>query len=648
MKWGPMPVGQNGPVAVSISKNVMIPMRDGVRLATDIYRPLQRNGDAQTMPMPVILTRTPYDKSNPVMQVEPVGNFFAAHGYAVAIQDVRGRGESEDVGNYHHIGNPLEGQDGYDTIEWLAKQPWSTGKVGMVGTSYSALVQNAAMLKHPPSLKAVWIDSSPTSGLDWECRRGGAMAMQMFPALFIHAMDAPEIRNDPAAMARIEWGGRNIRKLLRSMPFKPGLTPLAAVPNLERVLFRYYYDGCRNDWWGMEAIDFKSRFADFPDIPSVFSTGWYDLFTEEVTQQFAEMHRTRSTPQRLVVGPWNHTAMRTGVSVVGECDFGQSAAWGYPVYNRERLKWFDRWLKDIKNGVDSDPPVQLFVMGGGSGQLTQGHILHGGEWRSEQNWPIHSAVQTPYYLKSNGELGLSLPGPDDAPLRWTHDPNRPVPTLGASVAPFLEFIELPAGMSPDYVPQRGRTRTFLHDGPMHQREREDLFGSTEPYLLLAERCDVVVFQTEELEHDMEVIGQIRVHLWVSSNALDTDFTAKLVDQYPPTEEFPEGYHMNIVDSILRARFRNGFDKEELMQPGNIYPITIILPPTANRFCKGHRLRVDIASSSFPQFDVNPNTGELLGRHTFTICAQNTVYADSAHPSHIILPVVPVAPQPKIE
>jgi len=647
MKWGPMPAGHKGAVAVSVSRNVMIPMRDGVRLATDIYRPLLPNGDACAEPMPVILTRTPYDKSNPVMQVEPVGHFFAAHGYAVAIQDVRARGESEDVGNYHHIGNPLEGQDGYDTIEWLAKQPWSTGKVGMVGTSYSALVQNAAMLKHPPALQAVWIDSSPTSGLDWECRRGGAMAMQMFPALFIHAMDAPEIRDDPAAMARVQWGGRNIRKLLYSMPFKPGQTPLAAVPNLEKVLFRYYYDGCRNDWWGMEAIDFKSRFADFPDIPSVFSTGWYDLFTEEVTQQFAEMKRTKSTPQRLVVGAWNHTAMRTGVSFVGECDFGPSAAWGYPVYNRERLRWFDRWLKDIENGAETDPAVQLFVMGGGSAQPTErGHILHGGAWRSEQNWPVPATVPTPYYLKSDGGLDVSLPAAGAAPRTWTTNPDRPVPTLGASVAPFLEFVELPPGLSPDYVPPRGRTRTFLHDGPMHQREREDLFGSAAPYPLLSERSDVVLFQTEPLEEDMEVIGPIRVNLWVSSDALDTDFTAKLVDQYPPTVAYPEGYHMNIVDSILRTRFRYGFDKEELMQPGEIYPITIILPPTANRFCKGHRLRVDIASSSFPQFDVNPNTGEPLGRHTATHSARNTVHLDSAHPSHIVLPVIPAARSPK--
>ncbi len=640
-KWGPLPSDQAGPLQVVVSHNVMIPMRDSVRLAADIYRPALPDGQPYMEPMPVILTRTPYDKSNLVMQVDPVGRFFAAHGYAVAIQDVRGRGESEDVGNYHHIGNPLEGQDGYDTIEWLASQSWSNGKVGMVGTSYGALVQNAAALKRPPSLKALWVDSSPTSGLDWECRRGGAMAMQMFPALFVHAMDAPEIRDDPAAMARVEWGGRNIRKLLNSMPFKPGHTPLAAVPNLERVLFRYYYDGCHNDWWAMDAIEFKTRFDQFLDIPCVHSTGWYDLFTEEMTEEFAELSRLKSSPQKLIVGPWNHTAMRSGHSVIGEVEFGQAASWGYPVYNRERLRWFDRWLKDVQNGAEDDPAVRLFVMGGGSGKLTpDNHLEHGGRWQNEKSWPLQRAVPTPYYLASNGGLSPEVPAKDSAERSWTHDPERPVPTLGASVAPFLEFIELPSGMSPDYTPQRGRMRTFVHDGPMHQRERPDMFGSSEPYSLLAERPDVLVFQSEPLDDDLEIIGPVRVNLWISSDSVDTDFTAKLLDVYPPSEAIPEGFHMNIIDSILRARFRNGFEHEELMEPGEIYPVTIVLPPTSNRFCKGHRIRVDIASSSFPQFDVNPNTGEPLGRHTYTKRARNTVYLDANRSSHILLPIVP--------
>ncbi|SFZ86460.1 hypothetical protein SAMN02983003_3642 [Devosia enhydra] len=654
-KWGPLPADTSRVGRVTISRNVMIPMRDGVRLATDIYRPALDNGDPAPGPFPVILTRTSYDKSNPVMQVEPVGQFFAAHGYAVAIQDLRGRGQSEDVGNYHHVANPAEGDDGYDTVEWLAAQPWSTGMVGMVGTSHSAVCTNAAALKSPPSLKAAWVDSAPTSGMDWQCRRGGAMAMQMFPALFVHAHDAPEIRDDPAAQARIEWGGRHMRNQLLSMPFKPGQTALAAVPNLEAILFHYYYEGAQNDFWAMETLENKTRWDQFADIPCVFSTGWYDLFTEEATQQFAELARRKSSPMRLVVGPWNHTAMRNGSTFVGEVDFGKAAAWGYPVYNRERLRWFDRWLRDIDTGVEADPPVRIFVMGGGDGTVsapggkvsglfgagleTRGYLNHGGVWREEAEWPLSRATPTPFYLRPGARLSTDTSA-ETGSVTWEHDPDHPVPTLGASVAPFLEFQPLPRGISADYLSTRGRMTTFVHDGPMHQRERPDLFACREPYPMLSERPDVVVFETEPLAEAIEVSGQVRVKLWISSDALDTDFTARLIDVYPPSEAVPEGYHMNILDSILRARFRNGFEREELMEPGTIYPITIVLPPTSNLFAKGHRIRLDIASSNFPQFDVNPNTGEPLGRETHRKKALNTVHFGPATPSHILLPVMP--------
>lgn len=653
-KWGPLPADRQAAQRVVVSHNVMIPMRDDKHLATDIYRPARSDGEPAPGPFPVILTRTSYDKSNPAMQVEPVGKFFAAHGYAVAIQDLRGRGESEDVGNYHHVANPAEGDDGYDTIEWLARQPWSTGRVGMVGTSHSAVCTNAAALKRPPALAAAWIDSAPTSGMDWQCRRGGAMAMQMFPALFVHAHDAPEIRNDPAAQARIEWGGRHMRNQLLSMPFKPGQTALAAVPNLERILFHYYYEGAHNEFWAMETLENKTRWERFADIPCTISTGWYDLFTEEATQQFAELAQLKRAPMRLVVGPWNHTAMRGGATSVGEVDFGPAAAWGYAVYNRERLRWFDRWLKDIDTGVEADPPVRLFIMGGGDGTLAApkanagvfgegiavtGRLNHGGHWRDETQWPPTRAVKTPFYLSAGNRLSTATPSVAGS-ATWTHDPEHPVPTLGASVAPFLEFQPLPRGISADYLSTRGRMTTFVHDGPMHQREREGMFACREPYPLLAERADVVVFETAPLDEAVEVTGQVRVHLWVSSSALDTDFTARLIDVYPPSPDVPEGYHMNILDSILRARFRDGFAEEKLMVPGTVYPITIVLPPTANLFARGHRIRLDIASSNFPQFDVNPNTGEPLGRHTHVLRAHNTVHFGPDTPSHILLPVLP--------
>lgn len=628
------------PNRIVISRNVMIPMRDGVRLATDIYRPALPNGEPAPGPFPVILTRTSYDKSNPVMQVEPVGEFFSRHGYAVAIQDLRGRGWSEDVGNYHHVANPAEGEDGFDTVEWLAAQPWSTRSVGMVGTSHSAVVQNCAALKRPPHLKSLWIDSSPTSGFDWEARRGGAMAMQMFAALFVHAIDAPEIRNDPAARARVEWGAMNVRAQLGNMPWKPGHTPLAVVPNLERILFKYYYDGVYDAWWAMETLDHKSRWDQFADIPCVLSTGWYDLFTEEVIEQFCSLAARKRSPQRLLVGPWNHTAMRSGARVIGEVDFGPDSAWGYAVYNPERLRWFDRWLKNVDNGVDRGPPVRIFVMGGGAGTPDASRRMrHGGAWRTEAAWPLARAVPTRFHLGANGTLSTAV-SPEPGHVSWTHDPDHPVPTLGASVAPFYEMAPIPPGFSADYIAPRARMTPFTPDGAMHQRERPDMFACRPPYPLLAERPDVMVFQTAPLERDIEITGPVRVNLWVSSSAPDTDFTAKLVDVYPPTPDWPEGFHMNIADSILRARFREGFDAERFMTPGAIYPITIVLPPVSNRFVAGHRIRLDVASSSFPQFDVNPNTGEPLGRHTHVLKARNTVHFAGDTPSHILLSVIP--------
>ncbi len=180
------------PSAVIVAHDLMVPMRDGVRLATDIYRPALADGTPAPGRLPTILTRTSYDKSNPVMQVEPVGMYFAKRGYAVAIQDLRGRGRSEGTGEYAHTANPKEGPDGHDTVEWIAGQSWSNGRVGMVGSSHSGIVQNVAALHRPPHLTALWVDVAPTSAFDWEARQGGAQALQMYAALFLHGYDAQE------------------------------------------------------------------------------------------------------------------------------------------------------------------------------------------------------------------------------------------------------------------------------------------------------------------------------------------------------------------------------------------------------------------------------------------------------------------------
>lgn len=625
---------------VVIAKDVMVPMRDGVRLATDIYRPA-RDGEPATGRFPTILGRTSYDKNSPQMWVEPVAEFFCPRGYAVAIQDLRGRHHSEGTGQYFHTANPREGLDGYDTIEWIAAQSWSNGKVGMVGSSHGAIVQQIAALYRPPHLAAIWPDVGPTNIYAHEAREGGAMQLHMFGAQFLHAHDAQEIRDDPVAQRAIEEAMVHLREWVERMPFKPGHTPLVHVPNLEQTVFNYYYRGAYDEFWAQDCCDQERYFDRHADVPGVYSGGWYDPFAIATTGYYAAMAKQNQTPQRLLMGPWNHYSMRgRGATYAADVDFGPAARWGDAVYNEARLRWFDRWLKDLPNGVENDPPVQIFVMGGGSGRKTaEGRLDHGGRWRTEAAWPLARACPTSYYLHGNGALSPNRPGADEPPVRFVHDPSHPVPTIAGSVTGFYEMVPLGEGMNPAYVPPRARMRSIVREGGVHQKEESGIVGARPPYPPLAARADVLVFQTAPLEQALEVTGPLTVELWISSSAPDTDFTAKLVDVYPPNEDYPEGYHLNLVDSIVRCRYRDGFEREELMRPGEVYRVQIALPPTSNLFNVGHRIRLDISSSNFPRFDVNPNTGEPVGRHTHRVVAQNTVYCDLEHPSRVVLPMI---------
>ena len=636
---------QDSNYGIVASQNVMIPMRDGVRLATDIYRPADENGNAIDDSFPVIVGRTSYDKSNPVIWIEAVAKAFVPRGYVVVLQDLRGRGDSEGTGDYFHTANQKEGLDGYDTIEWAAAQDWCNGKVGMVGASHGGIVQNMASLYRPPHLAALWVDVAPTNAFRWEVRQGGAMALHMYGALYLHGFDSQEIAGNAAAIERIERGAERLSEEIWKQPFKEGETPISVVPNLEKVLMHYYLEGSYTEWWKQESLDHAQHYDRMADIPAVYSSGWYDPFAAETSEQFAHMTAKNTTPQRLILGPWNHVSMRgKGASFVGDVDFGESANWGDKVLNAERFRWFDRWLKGIETGVEDDDPVRIFVMGGGDGSIdSAGRIQHGGGWRTEQEWPLKRTVNTAYYLSEDGGLSVSSPEADDSATTWTHDPENPVPSISGNVTGFYEWIVLPDDLDGAYVPQRARMRSLIPDGPLHQKEREStVVSKTRPSdtpALLADRKDVNVFQTEILATDVEVTGPIMVNLWISSDAIDTDFTAKLIDVYPPSDEYPEGFHLPLEDSIRRARFREGYDEEKLMTPGEICEVQIELPPVSNRFTKGHRIRLDISSSNFPRFDVNPNTGEPIGRHTRTQKAINTVYTDKQHASNIVLPIV---------
>ena len=627
---------------VILFQNLMVPMRDGERLATDIYRP-GLDGELLPGPFPTILMRTSYDKTAD-RYVSAVPDFFTPRGYAVVMQDLRGRYRSEGKGQYHHVVNPDEGRDGFDTVEWIAAQPWSNGRVGTVGSSHPGLIQTHMALYQPPHLTAIWPDVSPINSYAHQVRMGGAMQLGMFGALFLHAQDSQEAQADPVVHQQIVEGMERMRELVFATPFKRGETPLAAVPNLEETLLNYYTHGDYDDFWKQECNDFSRYFDRHADIPGTYSGGWFDGFPSATTGYFAAMAKQNGSTQRLIMGPWTHMGLRGGGSSAGDVEFGTASDWGMERYNVARLRWFDRWLKEIPNEVESEPPVHIFVMGGGDGCRTrEGKLNHGGQWRTEHEWPLARTEYTEFYLRSDGRLTSNVSVGDDPPVRFTFDPGNPVPTISGSILALEEMVPLGEGLDPYWtasLPGWVRMRSIVREGPSHQVEGPGIVGAKPPYLPLADRPDVLVFQTSPLNGDVEVTGPIIVNLWISSSAVDTDFTARLIDVYPSSADYPSGYHMNLTDSIIRVRYRDSWEEPELMEPGVVYQVRIDLPPTSNLFQAGHRIRLDVSSSDFPRFDINPNTGEPMGRHTHSVLAHNSVWLGREHPSHIVLPIIP--------
>ena len=625
---------------IVVAKDVMLAVRDGTRLATDVYRPA-RDGEPADGRFPTVLCRTPYDKTD--RRYTEIADFFVPRGYAVVLQDLRDRYRSEGTGDYAHTVTPHEGRDGYDTVEWIAARAWSNGRVGTVGSSYAAITQVRLALERPPHLAAIWPDVVPTNNYLNQSREGGAMQLHMFWALFIHAQDAQDIAGDPAKQAEVWDDLRRLRELLHATPFRKGQLSLRHTPMLESALLDYYTRGTYDEWWAQEANDFTAHLHRHADVPGVFSTGWFDAFPHADTEYFAAMAAQNETPQRLVVGPWSHVGMRGDASHTLDVDFGPASVWGVQRYFAEQLAFFDAHLRD--GPLPDAAPVRIFVMGGGSGRrLASGKLDHGGRWRDEQEWPPARTAWTTFHLHGDGTLRPEEPPAGAEPLTFTYDPAHPVPSIGGLLCQIAELPDT-AGSDQEAMWTRFlnpvlRLRNILAPGPAHQRERPDVFGAREPYPLLADRPDVLVFQTGPLEEAVELTGPTTVRLWVGSSAPDTDFTAKLLDVYPPSDDYPDGYHLGLCDSIIRCRYREGWDREAFLEPGLAYPVTITLPPTSNLFARGHRIRIDVSSSNFPRLDLNPNTGEPMGRHTHQVPAQQTLYLDADRPSHAVLPVIP--------
>jgi putative CocE/NonD family hydrolase len=557
--------------------HVRVPMRDGVHLDTNVFHP--SNGGRY----PTVLLRTPYGKGTEL----PAGYIsFMDHGYAVVLQDVRGRYASE--GNF----DPLrqEGPDGYDTLNWIAEQPWSNGKVGMIGGSYLGIAQWRVALLDNPHLKAIFpVVSGSDDYFDRFYSPGGATKLG-------HRLLWFSLNLTPPGVARPKFNDFIFHLPLRTADQAATHRTLGLY---QTVLNHPTYDSF---WKNASVLGNIDRVR----VPVFAVGGWYDNFVESDLNAFAALHRLAGKlddQHRIMIGPWAHNMSIPFAGI----NLGLDSSAPIRAY---QIEWFDHWLKGLpENAARYSPevwhnvraevdeaPVHIFVMGVN-------------RWRDEQEWPLARTHYTPLYLASDGHAN-SLNG--DGELQWTpvrkkakpdlfaYDPRSPVQTRGGAVC-----------CDPKIFPW----------GPIDQRPIE-------------QRNDVLVYTSTPLKDNVEVTGPIQMVLYASTSAPDTDFTAKLLDV------FPNGEARNLTDGILRIRYRQGLEKARLARPGEIYPLTIDAGVTSNVFLKGHSIRVEISSSNFPRFDRNPNTGRALADETVLKTAHQTIYHSALLPSHLLLPVIP--------
>lgn len=597
-----------------------VAMRDGVRLATDLYLPVGTPG-----PWPVLLERTPYGKDAETrrersaadprpMRRGKVAARFASAGYAVVVQDCRGRFDSE--GQFtKYLG---EANDGADTMAWITSQSWCNGNVGTYGLSYAAHTQTALTSQRPRGLKAMFLECGGfANAYRGGIRHGGAFELKQATWAFRNAQNGIN-RDDPAAqraLAQADIGAWFLR-----LPWTRGDSPLQWAPEYEDYLFEQWERGTFDDYWRQPELYAAGHYEAFGDVAVMLLCGWWDPYAQTSTDNYLGLSKRASGQVRMVLGPWTHG--ERSVCHAGDVDFGPTATLDGALaedYMHMRLAWFDHWLKGRPLPQGQDGTVRYFRMGGGSGRRTAaGRLEHGGGWHSAADWPLPGTQFTPWYLQANGSLAPQ-PADGEAALAYRFDPAQPVPTIGGSIT---------------------SGEPLMVAGAYDQRTHEGIFGARPPYGPLAARGDVLVFQSPELQEDLELTGPVTIRLWVSSSAPDTDFTAKLIDQYPPSADYPQGYAMNLTDGILRCRYRRSWEAPQLMVPGEIAEITIEPMPTSNLFRKGHRIRLDISSSNFPRFDVNPNTGAAEGSAGPRQVAHNRIHMSAQHPSQVVLPVVP--------
>ncbi|MBE1203990.1 CocE/NonD family hydrolase [Aminobacter carboxidus] len=607
---------------VMVHRDVMVAMRDGVRLAADIYRPAN-DGRVLEDALPVIVERTAYGKdersrseielgmTRPMTRAE-VASHFVGHGYIVIYQDCRGRHGSEGAFTKYLA----EGPDGYDTLAWIVEQPWSNGKIGTMGLSYAAHTQMALACLNPPGLAAMVMDSGGFSNA-FTCgiRQGGAFELKQATWAYNNARESTAAKHDPNLLRALE--AEDVKSWFNAMPWSEGRSPVRWVPEYEDYLLEQWRHGTFDDYWKQPGIYAAESYDTFPNVPVALLSSWYDAYVKTTFENYEGLARDRDRPMALIMGPNLHG--NRNATFAGDVEFGAAAPLGGNVsesWLEFRRRWFDRWMKNADNDVDKEPRARLFVMGGGSGRKTpQGRLDHGGRWIAAPDWPVPTAEETVLHLHEDGRLSTEAPARTAAPFVYDFDPKHPVPTIGGALTSGQPVFE---------------------GGGFDQREQARFFGCDNTNLPLSARLDVLSFETEPFAEDIAVVGPVIVELFASTDGPDTDFTAKLIDVYPPSEDYPTGFAMILTDGIFRCRYRDGFDAPKPCVPGEVMSITIEPFATANLFKKGHRLRLDISSSNFPKFDVNPNTGAPEGRGRAKRVARNMVYCDQERASRIRL------------
>ena len=540
--------------------NLRVPMRDGIHLSADVYRP---NTEGK---FPVVLTRTPYIKSNQGWDNKRIEK-YVLRGYAVVKMDMRGRGDSE--GEFVPWRN--EGPDGYDSVEWCASQPWSNGKIGMLGGSYEGRDQWTTAIRKPPHLMTIipevcgpdpfinGVMGDPT----------GVSSPFLFTWLYTvsgHTMQGHSF---------LDWN--------KITPTKPIYT-MDATAGANIPFWRDMLDHPPGDpWW--EPVKYQNQLEKVR-IPVFHTTGWYDDERTGTTINFKKMMdmnhaKTNSPYQKLLIGPWVHNINQS--TKIGPVEFGKTAVIDL---DSLQLRWYDKWLKGIDNGIDREPPVRLFAMGAN-------------RWIDAASYPLPQTKYVNYFLHSGGKANtlsgdgsLSTVSPMEEPQdAYLDDPENPV--------------------------------VFPDD------DLADLSKSVE------KRSDVLVYTTTPLEQDVFVCGPVRARLSAASTTVDSDYIVRLADVWPT------GYVQKICEGVVCARFRNGMEKPELIVPGKQYAYDIDLWSAGQVFLKGHKIRVEVASSAFDTFFPNPNTGEPIGKGTKSVKATQRIFHNKKRESYVQLPIAPL-------